>query len=328
MMKLGQNVCVIGGAGPIGKEVIGALSRAGYHITVAVRRPERYRELALEKNVKLCPLQGFNFESFNQVFKGHSVIINLLADQSNRTETVAEDELVSVTQIIKKVIEQQSIPRLIQLSQIGANASQAKSSWLRILGECDAITHNLAQTKSTILRAGLLIGAGDQTTQLYKNHLNRAGLMMIPHAEQQIQPLWVKDFAKALVSTIKNEAFFNRKVEVAGEERMTVMDLATWVRDFSGKTSALILPMCNLNARFMLLLGPLAPFKTTSVYQQKQLACELTTQQDFASEFGFVPTSIEKALSDYVVISKVRQRYDFFRSLAGRKTQEFAQTQS
>ncbi|WP_029933639.1 NAD(P)H-binding protein [Thiomicrospira pelophila] len=323
MMKLGKKVCVLGGSGFVGRAAISALTEAGYQVTVAVRRVERYRELALIPGVHLVALKNITTDTLVALFKSHDTVINLYADQSNRTESVEEANFVSVTQTIKRAAEQLGVARLIQLSQIGANASQAKSDWLRVLGEADGIIHNMASSKTTILRAGLLIGEGDNSTQLYKAQLARFPVMMVPNADKQIQPLWVKDFARALVVSIKNPACFNAKVEVAGEERMTVMDLAEWVKGFMGLESTKLLPMCQANAKFMLWLGWLAPFKTVNTYQQKQLAVDLVSQQDFSTQFGFEPTSIERILSSYVVPHKIRQRYEFFRGHAGRKSSEF-----
>lgn len=323
MMKLGKKVCVLGGAGFIGRAAVSALTEAGYEVTVAVRRVERYRELALIPGARLVGLTNVTADALVALFKGHDTVINLYADQTNLTESVEEADFVSVTQTIKKAAEQVGLARLIQVSQIGANATQAKSNWLRVLGEADGIIHNMASSKTTILRAGLLIGEGDNTTRLYKAQLSRFSIMMVPNADKQIQPLWVKDFARALVVAIKAPACFNAKIEVAGEERMSVMDLAEWVKGFMGLESTKLVPMCQANAKFMLWLGWLAPFKTLNAYQQKQLAVDLITQQDFSSQFGFEPTSIESILSSYVVPHKIRQRYEFFRVHAGRKSSEF-----
>ncbi|MBE0492843.1 MAG: NAD(P)H-binding protein [Thiomicrospira sp.] len=323
MMKLGKKVCVLGGAGFVGRAAISALTAAGYEVSVAVRRVERYRELALIPGVRLVSVEKQSVDALVSLFKGHDTVINLLADQSNRSETVEEADFVSVTQAIKKAAEQVGLARLIQLSQIGANATQAKSNWLRVLGEADSIIHNMAFSKTSILRAGLLIGEGDNTTRLYKAQLERSTFMMLPNAEKQVQPLWVKDFAQALVVAIKTPSCFNAKIELAGEERMTLMDLAEWVSGFMGLESAKLLPMCQANAKFMLWLGWLAPFKTVDAYQQKQLAVDLVSQQDFSRQFGFEPASIESILSSYIVPHKIRQRYEFFREHAGRNSSEF-----
>lgn len=323
MIKFGKQVCVLGGAGFVGGAVIPALTKAGYQVLVALRHPERYRELALVPNVELVKLEGMQHSDLTPLFESQSFIVNLLADQTNITESVDEADFVAATQAIKKAAETCGVQRLIQLSQIGANPTQAKSNWLRVLGESEAIVHNMASTLTTILRPGLLIGEGDNTTRLYKAQLERCSLMMVPNAEVQVQPLAVEDFASALVQCMKQKDCFNTKVDLVGEESMTIKELAEWVKDLMGLEKATVGAMCPLNTKIMLKLGWLAPFKTVTPYQQKQLSVDLTSMEGFATRFGFEPASIETILAAYVFPHRIRERYKFFRTQAGRKQQEF-----
>lgn len=322
-MRLGNRVGVFGGAGFVGRSVLSALSQAGFEVNVFVRRPERYRDLMLLSGVKLVRFEDWSTDTLVKTLKQQDIIINLFADRSNPSETLDSSELVAKTQMLKQATERAGVARFIHLSQIGANASQAKSDWLRVLGEVDAIIHNMAHPSTTILRTGLLIGDGDCTTSLYKQQLSRLSLMMVANADRQVQPLWVNDFAQALVSTIRQPESFNKKIEVAGEEALSIENLAHWVKQLMGLEQAVIMPMCQMNTRFMLLLGPLAPFKVTNQTQQYLLQHDLTTEQSFTELFGFAPHSLESVLSTYIVPSTQRYRLDFFRSQAGRYQHEF-----
>ncbi|WFE69737.1 NAD(P)H-binding protein [Thiomicrospira sp. R3] len=319
-----SRVCVLSGTGFVGEQVVRELSSQNYAVSVVVRRPERFRQLNLLPNVSLFAVEdGYSESFFKACFKGVDVVINLFADQTCPTESVDEDQIVGLAQLVKQVAEQTKVKRVLQLSQIGANASQATNAWLKALGEADAITHNMASISTTLFRAGLLIGENDHSTSRYAKQLTRSAFAMIAHAQTQVQPLWVKDFAKGLVLSVNNRHHHNTKLEVVGSERMTIKDLAEWVKTLMGIEKALIVPMCQLNAKFMLLLGPLAPFKTVTAYQQKLLAVDLVSEQDFIDCFGFEPASLEYALSSYVANQPIKQRLDYFRQLAGRKQTDF-----
>lgn len=321
MTKFGKQVCVLGGAGYVGQAVITELTKAGYQVKLALRFPQRRRELSLIPGVELVEIPVLNEESLKQLFNGVTFVVNLLTDQSVPSETVPEAGLVKITHSIKRIAETSGVQRLIHLSQIGASSLQAKSSWLRVLGETEGIIHNMNSTVPTILRAGLLVGEKDTTTSLYKKQLDICPLLMVANGKAQVKPLSVKDFAKALVKTLENSAFFKQRVDLVGDEVISIKDLARFVQQIYDK-KALVMSMCQLNAKFMMKLGFLAPIKTVNAYQQKQLTQDLLSSQDFTSTFGFAPESLESLMSEYIYPNNVRDRYGYFREAAGRKAEE------
>lgn len=315
----GNKVVVFGGTGLVGRAVVNALSKKGYRTQVAVRRPERYRDFALFPNTKVvqCP-DFFDLDALGQFLTGTDIVINLFADLTSGPEALTNKEMLDVFRNLKKVADEVHCPRVVSLSQLGADSNQDRNQWLHTLGECDTIMRTLATPKQTILRPSLLLGEGDETATRYRNHFNLSPFAMIPHAQTRVQPLAVGDFAQALVAAIADEKTFGKKIELAGEDRLTLKELAELVAEMAGHEKATVLPMCSLNARFMGLLGPLAPFKTTSSVQFKTLASDMVTEHSFAEQFGFEPVSLENALASYVSPRHIRARYDFFRREAGR----------
>ncbi|MBD3754883.1 MAG: NAD(P)H-binding protein [Gammaproteobacteria bacterium] len=317
-MILGNKVTVFGGTGYIGREVVNALSKAGYQITVCVRRPERYREFALYANTKLATLTSYdNAQQLEAALKGASIVVNLNADRMNGTEMVAMDDLEYVNQKIKMAAEHAGVKRVLSLSQLGASSNQDANHYLHQLGEADALMFTVTNAKNTIFRTSLLIGQNDDTTQRFANQLNYAGMVMVANADTVVQPLWVRDFANALVASIKNEATFGKKIEVAGEERLTMKELAELVSDLMQK-EAVVFPVCNLNARLMSTFG----LPSVSKNQVLMLQNDMISDNDFETQFGFAPASLEWSVSTYVVPHHIRERYHFFRKEAKRNPEE------
>jgi len=292
---------VLGGTGFIGRAVVNALSKHGYEISVVVRRPERFRDYLLFPKTKLVQMDSLlSSEALVRVFKHAGLIVNCLADLTLKTEAVEENDYVAVHQQIKKAIETAQVKRVISVSQIGANAGNATHSWLYHLGEADAIMHSIANAQTTILRSGILLGAKDEVASCFKRQLNLMPVLPVANASKQVQPLAVQDFAKALVASIQNRSLFWKKVEVVGEERMTMKALANRVKEMMEKEDAVVFSMCRLNARFMSFLGALAPIKSVSAVQMVLLEADLISDTDFSTQFGFEPMSVEQALAAYV----------------------------
>jgi NADH dehydrogenase len=307
------------------EKVVNALSKAGYETTVCVRRPQRYRDFALYANTRLATLESYDDSTqLDAAMRGADIVVNLTADRTNGTECVALDDLVHVNQKIKLAAEHAGVKRVLSLSQIGASANQESNDFLCKLGEVDGLMHGTASAKVTILRAGLMIGAQDDTTQRYVSQLSRFDLLMVAQADTVVQPIWVRDFAEALVKAIKQPATFGKKLEVVGEERLTLKELGELVAELMQK-DAVVFPMCALNARLMALLGAFAPIVSVSKTQLQMLKQDLISDSDFASLFGFAPSSLEWAVSTYAAPHDLRERYNFFRKEAKRNADEWVQ---
>ena len=321
-MLLGNQVTVFGGTGFVGNSVINELSKSGYQVRVVVRRPERYREIMLFPNAKLFTLDSFdNGEQLKESVKGTDIVFNLTIDRTTATEMVEQDELSHVAQKIKSACESAGVKRVLSLSQIGASNNAPNQQWCGVLGEVDNFMHNVANAESTVFKTSLLIGEGDQTTQKYINQLHRISILPVAYAKTIVQPLWIKDFAKAMVATIKQTDTFGQKLDVVGEERLTIKALAELTAELMQK-EAMVFGMCSLNAKIMSKLGGLAPVASVSKAQLITLSEDTISEADFSKQFGFVPSSLEWCIAKYAAPSDVRQRFNYFRKEAGRDGQD------
>ena len=321
-MLLGNKVSVFGGTGFVGKSVVNELSKAGYEVKVVVRRPERFRDFLLYPNTTLHTLDSYeNAEQLKTAVTGSSIVVNLITDRSAGTEMVEQADLPTASQKIKSVAETAGVQRVLNLSQIGANNQAPNSEWFGALGEVDNLMHNVANANVTSFKPSLLIGEGDDTTSRFVTQLNRMDLLMVANSGRVVQPLWIKDFAQAMVASIKNADTFGEKIELAGEERLTLKELGGLVAELMQK-EAIVFPMCKLNAKIMTFFGAFAPVASVSKSQLFMLSKDLITDTDFATKFGFAPSSLEWAISTYAAPHNIRERYNYYRKEAGRNPRE------
>ncbi|MEA3405446.1 MAG: NAD(P)H-binding protein [Pseudomonadota bacterium] len=321
-MMLGNRVTVFSGTGYIGREVVNALSKEGYEVKLCVRRPERYRDFALYNNTKVVALTSYDdAQQLDSVLAGADIVVNLTADRTNGTEMVELGDLVHVNQKIKQAAEHAGVKRVLSLSQIGASANQEANEFLCKLGESDALMHSTASADVTIFKPSLVIGENDDTTQRFVKQLNRMDLLMVANGDTVVQPIWVKDFAEAMVNSIKNAETFGEKLDVAGEERLTLKELGDLVAEMMQK-DVIVFPMCSLNAKIMAMFGAFAPVVSVSRTQLKMLKEDMITDTDFDTQFGFVPSSLEWVVSNYAAPHHIRERYNYFRKEANRNADE------
>lgn len=321
-MMLGNKVTVFGGTGYIGREVVNALSKAGYGVSVCVRRPERYREFALYQNTQVAELTSYDeADQLAKALDGSDIVVNLTADRTNGTECVELGDLVHVNQKIKLAMEHAGVKRVLSLSQIGASANQASNDYLCKLGEMDALMHGVAGADSTIFKTSLVIGENDDTTQRFVNQLQRMDLLMVAKGDTEVQPIMAADLAKAMVGCIDCADACGQKLDVVGEERLTMKELGELVVDMMQK-EALVFPMCSLNARIMAFFGAFAPVASVSSEQLMMWKEDAVSETNFAEQFGFAPSSLDWTVSQYAAPHHIRERYNFFRKEAKRDAEE------
>ncbi len=320
--KMGNKVSVFGGSGFVGHEVVKELSKAGYEVTLWVRRPERYRDFLLFSNTKVAKLSSFeDAEQLSVAVSGVDIVVNLTTDRLAGPETIEEDDLILVNQKLKSAMETAGVTRVLSLSQLGASSDQPACDWTGLVAEVDGLMHGVINADVTIFKPSVLIGEKDDTTSRFIKQLNRMSVLMVAQSETLVQPIWVNDFATAFVSAIKNPSTFGQKIDVAGEERMTLKSLAELVMEIMQK-EAVVFPMCRLNATIMSKLGGLAPVVSVSKTQLQMLRHDMVTDVDFETTFGFMPSSLERVISVYAVPHNMRERYNFYRKEAGRDAEE------
>lgn len=321
-MILGNKVSVFGGTGFIGREVVNELSKAGYEVTLLVRRPERYREFALYSNTVVRALTSYdNAEQLESALAGADIMVNLTIDRSAGNEMVEQSELMHINQKLKLAAESAGVKRVLSLSQIGASSDQPGSDWFGLLAEVDNLMHSVASADVTIFKPSLLIGENDDTTARFVKQLQRMSLLMVANASTVVQPVWVKDFALAFVGSIRKAATFGQKIEVAGEERLTLKELGELVAEIMQK-EAIVFPICRLNAAIMTKFGAFSPVASVSSSQLLMLKKEMVSESDFSLMFGFMPSGLEWVISTYAAPHHIRERYNFYRREAGRNPRE------
>ncbi len=321
-MRLGKKIAVFGGSGFIGREVGYTLAHAGYALTFYVRRPERYRELALLPDARVRAWQPGDKASTQAAVEGHHVLLNLLVDQSDMLEAVVPEWFAEVGPQLQQAASKAGIQRVLHLSYMDADGN-AGDGWAKRLAALESAMHGVASAQTTTLRTSLIIGTGDDTSSRYRDQLRRMPFVPVYGAEYRMQPLWVRDLARAVVATVRNRDSFGKKWVAVGDDTLTLKELAQEVAEIMGVENAVVFSPCRLNARLLSGLGPLSPIKSLHPAQLVTLHGDrVADHADFEAQFGFKPADMEVALSTYVTPHDIRHRYSFFRKEAGRDLEE------
>ena len=325
LKMLGKNVVVFGGTGFVGRGVVNELSKQGYHVKVAVRRLERHRDFLLFPKTQLVELKELTSENIANLIEDADIVFNLYADMTAQSENMPLEEMVEATKTIKNAIDASNVQRFLSLSQLDAMANDDSNEYSSVLGRMDELVMTIKKAGVTIAKPSMLIGVGDQTTAIISKQMKiQPFLLAIVNPDTEVQPLAIKDFSKAFVSTLKDDSTLGKKLIFAGDSRLSIKDLAKMIKEMMGVKPAFIFSVRGFRERFHVRLGRLSLFKSISENFVVTLKKDLVTEEKFADNFGFNPASLEQTLIAYVVDPSMRERYNYFRKDAGRNVEDLA----
>ncbi len=126
------------------------------------------------------------------------------------------------------------VKRIIVASRIGAEANSLHNL-LRAKGEVERLVRS-GGVPFTILRTSTLFGLGDRFTEIILGLAKWSWpFAWLPgRGEIAMQPLWVEDYARCLVSCLEQEELVEQTITVAGDERFHYRDLVHQILGMEG----------------------------------------------------------------------------------------------
>lgn len=233
-----RTVCVLGGAGFVGRQVVSRLESRGCRVKVITRRRARHRDLQVLPRLELIEGDIQDPETLIRHFQGCDAVINLVGILNEKGHDGSGFRQVHV-ELPKKILEacqKTGVRRLIHMSGLNADAGSGSSHYLRSKGEGENHLHTFgAKVAVTSFRPSVIFGPGD-------SFLNRfAGLLRLtpiafpltcPNA--RFQPVYVGDVADAFVNALEDKATFGRRYDLCGPKVYTLKELVQYTARAAG----------------------------------------------------------------------------------------------
>lgn len=308
-----MRVLVLGGSGFVGRALMRQLSAQGHQLTVAVRRPERQRELRLIPNVSLLPLEHFSDLQLRKAVKGQDAVINLIGILHESGKTTFRSVHVDLVRKLAIACEVEGVKRLIHLSALGA-AQDAPSRYLRSKAEAEALLVS-TDLDVTLVRPSVIFGEGDKFINAFAALLSKTPIMPVVCPRSVLSPVWVEDVARVIVQALQDKASIGQTYEVCGGRAYTLMELWQLIAEMSGRNVDFMpLPdaLSRLTARLMGLMP--SPMMTFDNYLSLQVPSVCQQSLPFSIE----ARSLRSYALQVLTKGRVRQRYDDMRQVAGR----------
>jgi uncharacterized protein YbjT (DUF2867 family) len=223
-------VTVFGGSGFLGRHVVRALSRQGYRIRVAVRRPDLTGHLqplgrvgqihALQTNLRYP-------KSVESAARDADIVVNLVGILFER----GRQRFDSVQSFGAEAVALAAAAfgaRLIHVSAIGADP-ESPSAYARSKAEGEQLVR-AAMPAATIMRPSILFGPEDDFFNRFAALARISPILpLIGGGHTRFQPVFVGDAAAAIAAAISEPASAGRTYELGGPDQRSFKELMQFV---------------------------------------------------------------------------------------------------
>ena len=312
-----RKICVLGGSGFVGSNIVAKLDQDGYAVTVLTRRRESAKHLFLLPNVTVVECNVMDDQALKAALSGADAVVNLIGilHQSGRTSFDAMHH--QLPSRLAKICEATGIKRLIQMSSLQADRN-APSEYLRSKAAGEAALLAFAQKLNiTIFRPSIIFGRGDSFINLFATLIKFLPVVLLAKPNAKFQPVWVEDVASCFVASIQNTQTYGQVYELAGPRVYSFRELVQQVMT-TLKVKRPIIGLCDKLSYAQAFMMELLPVKLMSRDNVRSMEVDSVSSQPFPPIFGVVPASLEAVIPEYLVDSTLRGKYDSFRSVAAR----------
>lgn len=324
-----KKICILGGAGFVGRVLANRLARDGYQLRVLTRDREKNREdLILLPGLELIEANIHDTEHLKSCFTGCDAVINLvgiLNERGNKGKGFHHAH-VTLTESVITASRAVGIKQLLQMSSLNADAVNGSSHYLRSKGEAEDKVHSAEGIHATSFRPSVIFGPDDSFFNRFAGLLKLTPLCFpLACANTRFAPVYVGDVADAISHCICNPDSYGRRYELCGPDSYTFKELVHYTARCIG-ARRLIVPLPDFLSRWQARTFDLFGFVFFTLGMEKPFSMDnyLSTQTDSVchrndlKELGVKPTAMDTIVPGYLSNEPESGPYYQYRKLARR----------
>jgi NADH dehydrogenase len=319
-----STVCILGGTGFVGRHLVHRLTRHGYRVTLLTRRPERHRGLTVNHNISLVEADIFNADTLRDSFAGSAAVINLVGilNETGGRENTFVRLHADLPGLVAETAAASGVERLLQMSALNADASEARSRYLQTKGAGEDRAHaaGSAAMAVTSFRPSVIFGPGDSFFNRFATLLKLTpAAFPLACPGSRFAPVYVGDVAEACCLALEDATTFGQRLELCGPASYTLKQLVEYTRDTLGLQRVIVglgNGLSKLQARTLGIM-PGKPFSMDNYYS---LQHDSVCSNNALPELGIAPVSIEASVPGYLAARNTRGHYNRFRQHSKRNT--------
>lgn len=313
-----RRICMVGGTGFVGRQLVARLADEGHYVKVLARHRERHRDLLVLPTVHVVEADVRDEATLLREFRSMDVVINLVGILNESGRARFRDIHVELPRRIMVACRKTNIKRLLHMSALGADAGRGASQYLRTKGEGENATHAESGIAVTSFRPSVIFGPEDDFFNRFARLLKIAPYFFpLACPQARLAPVYVGDVVEAFARALNNRATFGQRYDLCGPTSYSLKQLVEFTAQQTGVKRYVIGLGKGMSSLFATLLE-MVPGKPMSRDNLASLRQDSVCKGEFPAAFGLTPASIEAVVPVYLASHNTRKKYLGYRERAGR----------
>jgi NADH dehydrogenase len=296
-----MSICVLGGTGFVGTELITRLVRDGHWVRVPTRGPAHGQHLRVLSTVELVTANVHDPRTLGQLLGGVDAVINLIGILNASGRATFQSVHTDLAAKLIAAMRGAKVRRLLQMSAAGADRERGPSRYLRSKGEAEALIRAAAaHLDFTIFRPSVIFGPRDSLTNRFAALLRLSGgFLPLARSQARFAPVYVGDVADAFMRALDDRGSFGEAYEICGPEVLTLEKIVRMTAAVA-QLPCRIMRLPDALGRFQAALLGLLPGKPFSLDNFRSLTVDSVCTQDGLARLGISPHHMMAVLPFYL----------------------------
>jgi NADH dehydrogenase len=307
-------ICVLGGTGFVGTELISQLAKDGHWIRVPTRSIAGNDSLRVLDTVRLLRADVHDPNTLARLFTGADVVINLIGILNEHGRTTFQSVHVSLADKVVTAARAARVSRLLHMSSLAADATTAPSQYLRSKGAAEARVRASPPTLGwTIFRPSVIFGPGDSLTNRFAGLLRLSGgFLPLARARARFAPVSVEDVVQAFKRAVSDRTTNGQTYELCGPQVLTLEQVVRTTAAVAG-IRCTIVRLPDFIAWIQAVVMNFLPGKPFSIDNYKSLTIDSICREDGFARLGIRPRPMLAVLPTYLGIQSAPEQLAYFR---------------
>ena len=300
-MAAALNICVLGGTGFVGTEIVTRLVSSGHWVRIPTRGAGHGQHLRVLSTVELINANVHDPRTLAQLLAGMDAVINLIGILNQSGSATFQSVHADLAAKLVAAARNAKVRRLLQMSAAGADREHGPSRYLRSKGEAETLIRAAAaHLDFTIFRPSVIFGPRDSLTNRFAALLRLpGGFLPLARSQARFAPVYVGDVASAFMRTLDQRESYGETYELCGPDVLTLEQVVRTTAAVARLPCHIMRLPDAIGCLQAALLG-LVPGKPFSLDNFRSLSVDSVCTRDGLARLGISPSHIMAVLPFYL----------------------------